>query len=506
MRSRLGEWAARAFGWAIVVAVFAWPAVAISLRIWNERGTPAEATFDFVRHAVLLGRSVGLALAAATLAVVLALPITFALTRGRRTCLSIPFLVASVSTLLCSPMVLVFGWQQILSGRQAPHALVIAVWALWGWPIAGALLTAFWSRGGRGAYEVMLLETSATRAFVHSTTGVLRAPSLLCVLVLTAIFLNEYSVPHACGLTVYATELLGVATSSSLTKDTVLASLPLVATLFLLGAGCGRYARASRVRDLLSRPVPNVRLSAPRATIVAVGAMLVWLIPVTALACRGDFVDAIDVSVRAYVWDLTSTIGVAAAAGLTAMPIAWTIGATMGGSIGDRRRGWCGLTFVLIAGFVPGAWVGQAFIAAYNHSTLASIADHWPVIALAQAARFAWVPVLTMAACLLTIDDVRDQASLDGVDGWRRFWGIDWPIAAAPVGAAVVCMMALACGDAVVAGVLRVPDYNPVALLIIEKFHRFEDGILAALSLFLVGIGFAAAAAIAVVSRRNCCG
>ncbi len=503
MKTRLGEWLTRPFGWAVALAVFVWPTTAFGLRIWRERALPSEASFDAGRHAALLARSVGLALAGAIVAVLIALPLTFALTRGRRIHRSTPLLIAAMATLLCPPMVPVFGWQRILGVHRDPYLLTIAVWALWAWPIAGALLTASWSRRGQAAYEALLLDASAGRAFAHSVTGVLRAPSVLCVFLLTAVFLNEYSVPHACGLTVYATELLGIATSSSIAKDTLLGSIPLVGALLLLGAACLRGAGTVRLRDLLRSPSPPVGADSRkvwRLRLVCFGILLGWLGPMSALTFRADFVQSVGASFLAYGWDLAATVGVASAASALAIPIAWAIAGTIRGGF---RGAWIGLAWVAIVGFLPGALVGEAFIAAYNRPALAAIADHWPVIALAQCARFAWIPALAMVASLLPHNDVREQAALDGADGRRRFWAIDWPMSSTSLLAGVGCMTALACGDAVVAGLLRVPDYRPIALLIIEKFHRFEDGLLAALSVSLAALGFVAATAIAMFSRSR---
>jgi hypothetical protein len=50
---------------------------------------------------------------------------------------------------------------------------------------------------------------------------------------------------------------------------------------------------------------------------------------------------------------------------------------------------------------------------------------------------------------------------------------------------------------------LRVPAFNPVAHIVIEKFHRFEDGMLISLSLCLVSVAIPTALLLAWALRRR---
>jgi ABC-type Fe3+ transport system permease subunit len=96
---------------------------------------------------------------------------------------------------------------------------------------------------------------------------------------------------------------------------------------------------------------------------------------------------------------------------------------------------------------------------------------------------------------------ITQQARADGASEWQVVRFILWPQHAPLLVGVAAIVVALAIGDVAASTLVRVPGYNPIAHLIIEKFHRFEDGMLISLSLMLVGISALGAGVIAYAVR-----
>jgi len=146
-----------------------------------------------------------------------------------------------------------------------------------------------------------------------------------------------------------------------------------------------------------------------------------------------------------------------------------------------------GLVWAVALGALPGALLGESLIAAYNNGVTWWIYDNWPIVGLCYVSRFGWIGVLT--GCLVvrqSSPELIDQARTDGATeasilGHIRI-PMSWP--ALLCGAGVAAAMSVA--DVAASSLVRVPGFTPIAHVIIEKFHRFEDGMLISLSLLLV--------------------
>ncbi|MCH8243344.1 MAG: hypothetical protein IH897_12155 [Planctomycetes bacterium] len=57
--------------------------------------------------------------------------------------------------------------------------------------------------------------------------------------------------------------------------------------------------------------------------------------------------------------------------------------------------------------------------------------------------------------------------------------------------------------DVATSSLVRVPSFSPIALILIEKFHRFEDGMLISLSVWLVGATLPATILLMLALRRE---
>jgi ABC-type Fe3+ transport system permease subunit len=147
-------------------------------------------------------------------------------------------------------------------------------------------------------------------------------------------------------------------------------------------------------------------------------------------------------------------------------------------------------------GAVPGAVVGVSLLSAFNRSGLEWVYDHWSIVTLSCVARFGWMGVL---ACELLYrgqgQELIEQAQLDGTTRSAAFLQILVP-ANRPLLFGVCAVVALLSLQEVAStSLVRPPSFTPIAHVMIEKFHRFEDDMLISLS-----TGLNLAAIVVVVS------
>ena len=496
MRTRSPFLPVRAIAWIGVVFFLIWPTVAL-IGVCLFQGEAPDGGFSFsTRQLGLLWRSSWLSAGATALCILYSLPVVHALGRiaaAPTTCgAGIAALLAA--SLLCPPMVYAFGWEQVWPGALNPFLRCIVVWALWAWPIPALLIGFGWLRVGRSVSEAASLDASTSANFLYAVLPALRGYVGLSALILFVVFNGEYSVPHACGLMVYATELLGRAAGSSRTIDALWPAIPSVAvTLICLLFLFNKKGIGSRY-SLSTGPLQSAKI---RWSIPLSFFAVSWLLPIAALVSKLTSVSAVGEAWMTYWRDMAWSLGVAALAGVlvVALGIATVV---------DPRLRRLAFVWAVVLGALPGALIGESMIAAYNHSAFRWLYDHWPIVTLAYVARFAWVGMLV--AAVITVrsgGDLAAQARTDGADevGILRF--IYLPQAAPLLLCAMGVVTALAVGDLATSSLVRVPDFNPIAHVIVEKFHRREDDMLVCLSLFLVAASLPGALLAAWASTRS---
>ena len=481
--------------WSVFLAAFVWPTISLMHRCWTNEASAAAGLTPTWRQWELLGRSAGLSAIAAASAIVLALPLAAMLACGGRAIRRSALAAALFLILLTPPMLYSFGWDRLAPNLVPPSIRCIVLWALWACPIPAMLLAGGWSRGGRQAYEAALLSSSSTRALVVGTRPVLQRHVVLSFVVLFLLFLGDYGVPHACGLVVYATELLGWASSSTLPMDTVLPSLPNVlatAVLLLLATWLWQDELLSEADDF-TPPSANRRWAVAASLLVF---LVGWIAPIGGLALRLGSWNVVRETARTYSPDILWSVGTAILAGVLSVGMAWGLLARPW--VRRVATGWA-----LLFGAVPGALIGTALLAGFNHAATGWIFDHWPILTLCYVARFGWIAMLAASALPWSRSDICDQAYVDGADRRRIIDSLLAPMHA-PVGLAVVAVItALSLAELPASSLVRVPAFNPVAHVIIEKFHRFEYGMLAALSsCFLIAAGPAVALLVTVHQKK----
>ncbi|MFQ5413648.1 MAG: ABC transporter permease subunit [Phycisphaerae bacterium] len=498
--------ALRGFGLILFIASVVWPSIALVVRSVEQGLSPTDGFALSSNQLGLLWRSVWLSGGATLMCVVVALPGACVMGRMGRLSRRPGVTAAVIACLLCPPMVYAFGWEQVLAAlhRPIPTGLnelrCIVVWALWAWPIPAIIIGAGWNRVGRCAFDAAILVASRPAAVCRVVLPLLSGYVALAALVLFALFMGEYGVPHACGLSVYATDLLGRASSSSRVMDTAWASLPPgVVTGATLLAVYMVWRRCDPGGDVTC-PAHDAS-GASRVVTVLVGAVVVvaFFVPIAALLGHVRSLRTCLGAAPMYGRDIAWSLGTAALAG--AAGIAVGVGLPR---LRSLRR--VAVAWAVLFGTLPGALIGVALVAAYNRPLTGSVYDHWPIVTLCYVSRFAWIGLLaTVLATRTTSADLIAQARADGAGPTAVLGRVELPLHVPVLVAAAGVIGARSLADVATSTLVRVPDFNPIAHVIIEKFHRFEDDVLISLSLLVAGAGLGATMLVvhAIRSRRR---
>lgn len=485
-------------GGVVFVLAVAWPTLALVARCVADGQPPVDGFIITPRQWTLLVKSAALAVAAAAAAVAISIPGAYVIgslgSGGGRP--HRPALAALlVAGLLFPPMVYVFGWQRLLPKGVPDEVQCVGIWALWAYPIPALLLGAGWSRLGRAAYHAALLDMAPAAAFCRVAVPMLAPYGLAALLILFVIFLGEYSVPHACSVLVYATELLGWSDQSPRVIDALWPSLPLVG-LILAAALAAAWAWGRRAPERAADAADVPKGTAPVLTVLAaLGCIASPVIPLVVLGVRLESPGVMAEALRTYGTELLQSLAVAGLSGILV--------AGMGVCVVARPRlRRPAVIWALAFGALPGALVGEAVLAAYQRIPM--LYENWPLVVLGYTARFAWIGVLAMwLASRAGGEDLAAQARTDGADevgvAWRIHAAASWPILL--FGACLAAAMALA--ELPASTLVRVPSVGLIAHVLVEKFHRFEEGMLIALSLWLAAAALPAAVLLAVIFHRQ---
>jgi len=497
MMARVGQVIGIAIGASLFLAALGWPALALFVRALEN---PPDTAYLSGFPARLFWYSLGLALSGAVLALLLALPGAFVVARigsraekGARASDTVHGLrLALIAMPLLFPaMVYAFGWDRLLKGPGALRC--VGVWASWAWPLPAFVLGSGWQKLGRRRFESALLSTTPFRAFMHAALPMLWRHALACFLVLVAFFLGDYAVPHACGLLVYATELLLAAEASPHPRAALLAALPVALTIvgLLIVAG------------LIFRRFPNPDETDDSDVPARVGGFG-WVAPIIALVCvvvplvglmrSVPLVTSVEETVRMYGTEILESLGVALLGGVAAVGM----GAALAVIPGVR---WIALGWALIWAAIPGALVGQAIIFAYLQ--IPAVYDHWVILVLGYVARFGWVGIAAAFLARHSAGEAQlDAARSDGASVVTASWRVGLAGNLPTLACAVFVIAALSLSEVATTALVRVPAVNPVSLIMIEKFHRFEDGIMIGICLLLMLAAIPGAVFAGWVTRR----
>jgi len=450
---------------------------------------PSSGWWFSERQIALLGKTAVLAGASALLAMAPAILVVavvgrLVVGRDRLGILGLLFL-----PLFLPPYVHAFGWDGLLSARLASllgdlsgWVRAAGVWSGWAWPIPAILVAGAWRRTGHAAYQAALLDASAGVAFRRAVLPILAGHAATAGIILWCLFMIEYNVPHACSIQVYATELLAWAQASRHAIDVVWPSLPLLVVVTAGGVAALIFRPGSASADEQHdwQASCSGRAEAWRWAVLGLVVGATVFLPLYGLIRRLS-------SMRSFVqlWcvyrdELLQSLGVAIVVGVI---VVW-IGTWL--AVGLPRKSVRALMVIatVVLGLMPAALVGEAVLVTYRR--IPFIYDQWPVMVLAQAARWSWIGWL--AGRLISrsaATQLMEQARTDGagqvtaqfVVGWR----LHWPVL---VGTGTIAA-AFALAEVAAMSLVRPPGVGWIAQTLMETFHRLEDQMLVTISLVL---------------------
>jgi len=349
-------------------AAIAWPAAALLIECIGDAALPASGFGPGVRQWHLLAHTAGLATVSTVACVAFSIPAIWAIGRtGSSAGRGIMFVGAAL--LLCPPMVYAFGWDRMAPWLGSSSLRCVLVWSLWAWPVPAWIIGSAWSQRRGSFHEAARMEASGLRTWFSIALPALRTHIALSAVMLFVLFFNDYGVPHACGLTVYATELLGWATSSARPIDTIAPALPSVGvTVVALFIALSLWRRRSAEVEANVSRRRRERCGMMPALAVAAMFVLSWGVPIGALVGDATLHD-FDTAIRTYSFDMFGSLGAAVVAGIIVVWIAlvaWPHTAC-------RRLA---LMSAIAFGALPGALIGEALIAAYNRAGLDPEFEH----------------------------------------------------------------------------------------------------------------------------------
>ncbi|UCG33480.1 MAG: hypothetical protein JSU68_02370, partial [Phycisphaerales bacterium] len=310
------------------------------------------------------------------------------------------------------------------------------------------------------------------------------------------LILTDYNVPHACNLQVYATELLAWASNYPEPVHVLWRSLPLVVLLVILAAAfwaCWRRWREAPSETSLAPVRREVSAWPAWCTTLALVAA-----PQLGLQSQAVLLGGMSETLRTYGAEMVAGFSLSLVGGLLAL---WVGLAVSTWTTWDRPA----MLLLFAAGFLPAALIGKALAITYVH--VPAIYDHWPILVLVYAARFAWIGALV--GWLMRAggsDDLERVAGLDGATAEQVFWRVR----VALHGPLVLCGWLAASGfclaELAAASQVALPQYGLLSMILIEKFHRFEEQMLVSISLTLQLLPLVAAGVLILVLSRRASG
>jgi iron(III) transport system permease protein len=203
---------------------------------------------------------------------------------------------------------------------------------------------------------------------------------------------------------------------------------------------------------------------------------------------------------REFGWTLATGTLAATTAVALALPLAWHA----------RRGGWRAAPAWLIVAVclaIPGPLVGLGVIAVFNTPAVPilnwlydhSLAPIW----VAQTIRALPLATLVLWYALRTVEpDLLASATLDGASAATRFFRIVLPQRLPAVAAAWLVALALAAGELDASILVVPPGVITLPIQVFNLIHYGVDDRVAGISLFVMVLFFAIAAALALAVRR----
>jgi iron(III) transport system permease protein len=506
---------------ALAALCFIWPTAVAAGEVLHTRNW-AEAALS-ARRAGLLARGVLVAGAAAALAQVLGAGLAAGLIAPNRRWRALSSWVCLV-VLLIPPYIHAYAWSLVLlpGGSFVGAAGAIlwppwlvhegrAVWSLATWtaPVAAIVLAAGWRAAGRPAFALALPDARSGKALLRGAFPAMR-PWIGLGLILTGLLaITEHAVSDMCQVQTWNTEVLSLVQSWN--APGLLLGWPMfaLAGLLLIAATPFRGALRGLLEDLAGmRAAQEVapvrrragRIAAATATIGAAGVLLLpWIILVFELT---DWA-ALGRTWSSFPRDWPHGLRYAAVAGLISLWMA--LGIDLWLSVAVKRRwraaAWLIVALATCAAIAPPATIGDSFAAAYLRWP--AISNHWIVVSLTTAARFAIIPIVGVRVAAAAHADLSRMAAVDGADRVSAWCQVRLPLSL-PVAlpcAAITALLALT--EVPASQLVRPAGVESVALSLFNHIHYGRNAEIIAMSLYLMAFVAIAVALIQVLGRTT---
>jgi len=345
---------------------------------------------------------------------------------------------------------------------------------------------------GRGLGRLHQSGWEAARLFlgpwarVRWSLGAVRQELAAATLLILALSLGNFAVPHVLQCPLYPMEIYLRATNYLDHAGALMAATPLLAAALLATAAVAVAER--NIPYATAAPTAPRRLAAlgkrswPACAFLAAYVGLSGLLPLAAVVGECDsparFLDAVAAAAE----ETENTLGIAAGAGLVAGAAGLVVGSWA------ARRAATGVQLaVLIPLGVPTLVLGLAYLQFYNHPWplgLAALGNTSGLVVLALAARgWPFVTRLAVAGHRRIAAEAHDAARLGGLRGLRKWRWITAPLIAEHVLAGVVVAFVLALGDVELSQMLCAPGSGTLALRLFTFLHFGPAHVAASLAL-----------------------
>jgi iron(III) transport system permease protein len=511
----MGRWVAIAVvaaGWVLLAAAVLAPLAGILVGL-TRPGQSSGYVYGVPGPGALLVRSVTLSAVATLGAVLLGLMPAAVLgsVRGRRLAIVTGLVLAP---LLIPPQVYVYAWQialapQALLGklvRPAPGAPWVGgavkaglISAAWLWPVVALIVAAGWRSAGQAVYAMALLDTTPRRAFFRAVLPSLRPQVLAAGLLVFAVTLTEYAIPHLSLAEVYPTCLQVLIDAWAPPRQVLLMAgqaWALVLAAVALGAlslrGVSGWQAVegdeSGESPLWRRPGRGLWLGAAAVWLVSVAlpaaVMLAWL------RVPGKWKEGFLLFQREWLVSLLVSL----AAGVLVVMVAMMT-ALLRTAAENRRQRFAptlGMLLVMLAAMIPPTAMGKGFVLIYNRrGPLGDMYEYSPSVwILGLVARYAAIAVVIVWLAVGRRGHVlADQARADGAD---RFGLLAWVLAPAvwpSLLAAGLIVTLLSMFEVVTSQMLSPVQFSGVAMSILNQMHYGQDDMVITTSLMVMVAG-----------------
>lgn len=220
----------RCLGWAALLLSVG--VVAVNLAAESARGPEiGQSIWPSPRLWNCYQTTLGMAIGATLMSLILALPAAFALATARKYQRHL-LLSLTIIPLLTMPSIFAYAWMLVATTRQSRIAAFIkavgwntpgaeplqAAWVLatWLWPIPALILAASFKHLGGRAYQLACLDASPFRAFIRAALPAMRAPLMAALAIVFILAVIDGTVPPLMGATgTWAVERLADAAIAS---------------------------------------------------------------------------------------------------------------------------------------------------------------------------------------------------------------------------------------------------------------------------------------------------